>query len=43
MNGNKLDNDSTGKDHLEGLIFDLILDINPETREKKLTYLQWIF
>ena len=34
MNGNKLKNDSTGKHNLDGSIFDLFLDINPETREK---------
>ena len=34
MNGNKPKNDSIGKHNLEGSIFDLFLDINPETGEK---------
>ena len=34
MNGNKPKNESMGQHHLEGSIFDLILDINPKNEEK---------
>ena len=38
MNGNKPKNESMGQHHLEGSIFDFILDINPKNEEKNHIY-----